>query len=167
MASEPIQVPCQVTRFYGNVDFATDVIANKQITFVHASLLNDPFDPYGFFETDFGDSYPNLLKHVREQHPSELPWFRARVTAESWGRTVIELKAYLRRLRDTTFVLSTCAEYPGVRAEHNLYMWGHYANGHRGIAIEFNTQALTEAVLEHHARHNFQISKGGVFSNRI
>lgn len=22
-------------------------------------------------------------------------------------------------------------------------MWGHYANGHRGIAIEFNTEALT------------------------
>jgi hypothetical protein len=27
------------------------------------------FDPYYFFETDFGDSYQNLIAHVRRNHP--------------------------------------------------------------------------------------------------
>jgi hypothetical protein len=33
-------------------------------------------------------------------------------------------------------------------------MWGHYANGHRGLAIEFDTQALASAVLKHHEAEN-------------
>ena len=51
------EIPQYVTRFYGTTDFALDVIQNKQIAFVHVSLLNDPFDPYCFWETDFSDSY--------------------------------------------------------------------------------------------------------------
>jgi hypothetical protein len=151
MTANTLPVPARVARFYGTVEFAIDVMQNKRITFVHASQLNDPFDPYGFFETDFGDSYSNLVKYVREKHPADLPWFRASVTVQSWGTTVIELKAYMKRLRGDTFVLSTCAASPDLRPEHNLYMWGHYANGHRGIALEFNTDALARAVLKHHA----------------
>ena len=151
LAAMPSITPPQVTRFYGTTDFALDVIENKQIAFVHALKLNDPFDPYGFFETDFEDSYAKLLQHVQKRHPNDLLWFSSSVTAQSWGQTVTELKSYLQGLRETTFVLSTCAEFPGVRPEHNLYMWGHYANGHRGVAIEFNTHALANAVLSHHA----------------
>ena len=29
-------------------------------------------------------------------------------------------------------------------------MWGHYGNGHRGVAIEFDTQELAKAALNHH-----------------
>lgn len=42
------ETPQQVVRFYGNVDYAMDVIKNRQIAFVHVSTLNDPFDPYYF-----------------------------------------------------------------------------------------------------------------------
>ena len=44
--------------------------------------------------------------------------------------------------RDT---FSTCAVREGSHPRDNLYMWGHYGNGHRGVAIEFNTNALTES----------------------
>jgi hypothetical protein len=81
------ETPQQVMRFYGNVDYAMDVIKNRQIAFVHVSMLNDPFDPYYFFETDFGESHQNLIAHVSRNHPSDRPWFRARVTAQSWGQT--------------------------------------------------------------------------------
>src|SRR5271165_199021 len=63
------ETPQQVVRFYGTVDYAIDVIKNRQIAFAHVSTLNDPFDPYYFFETDFGDSYQNLIAHVRRNHP--------------------------------------------------------------------------------------------------
>ena len=33
-------------------------------------------------------------------------------------------------------------------------MWGHYGNGHRGIAIEFDTRTLADAVLKHHEAEN-------------
>ncbi len=33
-------------RFYGNVQYALECIALKQITFLHIDKLNDPFDPY-------------------------------------------------------------------------------------------------------------------------
>ena len=53
--------PATVTRFYGTADYALDVIRAKQIAFVHVSLLNDPFDPYCFFETDFEGKYRKRL----------------------------------------------------------------------------------------------------------
>ena len=99
-------------RFYGNVDYAMDVIKNRQIAFVHVSTLNDPFDPYYFFETDFGDSYQNLITYVRRNHPSDLPWFRAHITQQSWGQTVKELNAFLQMGRETAFVLSTSGFRP-------------------------------------------------------
>jgi hypothetical protein len=101
-----IPPPATVTRFYGNVDFALDVLKRRQIAFVHVSILNDPYDPYCFFETDFGASYPNLIRYVQENHPKDLGWFRARVTALSWRNTVRELKVYLQKLREFSFVLS-------------------------------------------------------------
>jgi hypothetical protein len=33
-------------------------------------------------------------------------------------------------------------------------MWGHYGNGHRGVAIEFDTEKLAMAVLKHHEIEN-------------
>jgi len=55
-----MDTPQQVTRFYGTVNYAMDVIKNKQIAFVHASMLNDPFDPYCFFETDFEEIWLHM-----------------------------------------------------------------------------------------------------------
>ncbi|MGD1038035.1 MAG: DUF2971 domain-containing protein [Roseiarcus sp.] len=149
-----MDIPQQVTRFYGTVDYAMDVVANRQIAFVHVSMLNDPFDPYCFFETDFGESYPNLIAFMKKNHPGDLPWFRANVPPISWGQTVRDLKAYMQRVRETAFIFSTSTTYYALHPKDNLYMWGHYANGHRGVAIEFNTQALATAVIKHHEAEN-------------
>jgi hypothetical protein len=140
--------PPTVTRFYGSVDYALDVLKNRQIAFVPVALLNDPFDPYCFFETDFGDSYPELIKYVKQKHPNDLNWFRAKVTPLSWSNTVRAVKVFLQSLRNSAFVLSTSAADGASEPKQNLYMWGHYAQGHRGIAIEFGAQDLADAVLD-------------------
>jgi len=57
---------------------------------------------------------------------------RAHVTAQSWGQTVKELKAELQKARESAFVLCTSAADSDRHPKDNLYMWGHYANGHRG-----------------------------------
>lgn len=149
-----MDIPQQVTRFYGNTEFALDVIENRRIAFVHCSRLNDPFDLYCFFETDFGENYNNLIKYVKSHHPANVRWFRTHVTPLSWITTVNELKAHLEKVRRTTFVLSTSAASPDLHPKDNLYMWGHYGNGHRGVAIEFDTEALANAVMTQHAAVN-------------
>jgi len=118
-----MNTPSKVTRFYGTVDYAMDVLENRRIAFVHISMLNDPFDPYCFFETDFGDSYQNLLAYVRRNHPTDLPWFRATVTPQSWSQTVRDLKQYMEKARYTGFILSTsAAAEPTHHPKDNLYM---------------------------------------------
>ncbi len=160
-----MDVPRYVTRFYGKTDFVLDVIEKQQIAFIHTSLLNDPFDLYCFFETDFGDNYSRLIQHVKEHHPANVGWFRTHVTALSWIKTVKELKAHLEKVRRTTFVLSTSAVSPSLHPKNNLYMWGHYGNGHRGVAIEFDTVALENAVLAQHAAVNGKpFDEGGVWA---
>jgi hypothetical protein len=154
MTALPADLPENVTRFYGTVDFALDVLKNRQIAFVHVTMLNDPFDPYGFYETDFGDSYPGLIRYVKEKHPQDLSWFRTCVTPVSWGNTVRGVKASLARLKANTFMLSTSAAKDGSEPKDNLYMWGHYGNGHRGLAIEFDTRALAGAALAQHEAEN-------------
>lgn len=83
--AQMITPPTGLTRFYGNTSFGLDVLNKQHVALVRVTLLNDPFDPYGFFETDFGN-YIDLFKYVRAHHPRDLGWFRVHVTAQSWGR---------------------------------------------------------------------------------
>ncbi len=146
--------PQYVTRFYGNVDYALDVIANQQITFVHASALNDPFDPYFFLETDFGEDGAHLLNYIRENHPRDEALFKPLIMAASLQQSLKEIREKLLSWRKSTFVFSTSAECEGMHPRDNLYMWGHYGNGHRGVAIEFDTECMATSVLEYHKTIN-------------
>jgi Protein of unknown function (DUF2971) len=87
---------------------------------------------------------------VRQHHPKDMPRFRAEVTAQNWGKTVREIEEYLAKLGKHTFMLSTSAPIAGFHPRDNLYMWGHYGNGHRGIAIEFDTEKVAAEVLKYH-----------------
>jgi hypothetical protein len=90
--------PATVTRFYGNTCFGLNVLKDQQVALVRVTLLNDPFDPYGFLEIDFGN-YLDLLRYVRANHPHDLGWFRIHVTAQSWGKTERDLRRYMARER--------------------------------------------------------------------
>jgi len=142
--------PERLTRFYGNTDYALDVIANRQITFVHISTLNDPFDPYFFMETDFRENYHELIKFVRTHHPRDLGWFQQHITPLSWLSTIKALKEKIESYRAGTFIFAASGDADGRHPRDSLYMWGHYGNGHRGVAVEFNTHEITRACLKHH-----------------
>ena len=141
-ATAPTRIPQSVFRFYGTPNFALDAIDNTHITFILVSLLNDPFDPYFFLETDFAEKRSALLKFVETNHANDLGWFKRSVTAESWDKTMKELKERVSYWRSSTFLFCTSAEEDGFHPRDSLYMWGHYGNGHRGVAIEFDTERL-------------------------
>jgi len=150
------QFPNSVLRFYGNVDFALDTLGTREITLINVSLLNDPFDPYFFFETDFEEDYKAFIDYVSARYPRELGWFLSEMTLEWWQQAVPKLRAYFKQLRQRLYVFSTSAVYENEHPKNNLYMWGHYANGHRGVAIEFNTVNIGKQYIDEHNKKHGQ-----------
>jgi hypothetical protein len=143
-------VPPRVVRFYGNIDFALDTIAHKQAILIHASKLNDPFDPYFFFETDFNENYDRLLEYVRTKRPNDFGWFIQMVRPDSWQQSVDFVRKHTSDYKNNTFVFSCSAATKESDPSNNLYMWGHYGNGHRGIAIEFDTSKVSTLLTDTH-----------------
>jgi hypothetical protein len=143
-------LPATVVRFYGNVDYALDTIAHRQIIFIHVSKLNDPFDPYFFFETDFDGTYEQLFSWVQKHRPNDCSWFVQHVTNDGWNKSVADIEQHVQALRNTSFVFSTSAVMNEAHPKDSLYMWGHYGNGHRGAALEFDLRKIALLITEKH-----------------
>jgi len=127
--------PKHVVRFYGNTDYALECIALKQITYLHVDKLNDPFDLVLDFVTDFNGDYQSLLDYVVKNHSTQLAAFKERLPRENWNDILDSLSKQAEKDRSNLFLFSTCAV--NVEEEKhprdNLYMWGHYGNGHRMV----------------------------------
>lgn len=142
------KIPQHVLRFYGKTDYALECIALKQITFLHFEKLNDPFDPVLDYGTDFNDNYSSLLSHVQNHHPAQLASFKEQFPEQNWNKVIASWSEMGNKIRETMCVFSTCEVIKGNHPCNNLYMWGHYGNGHRGVAIEFNTTVLGESLMK-------------------
>lgn len=108
--------PKNLLRFYGKTEYALQCLEEKKLALPRASKLNDPFDPPLYFLTDITDS--NLIVLLKNTEDR------------------------LRNIFIPTMFIASFSE--GTRDD--LYMWGHYANGHRGIAIEFNWEQLNNCL---------------------
>lgn len=94
-----------------------------------------------------------LLDYVREKHPDDFSWFIQQVPHKDWDKSVSDIHAYLETQKKNTYVFSTASSQNGVHPKDNLYLWSHYGNGHRGIAIEFDTHNVAiEAIAWHKAQ---------------
>lgn len=139
--------PQRVMRFYKNLQYALECIAFKQITLIHVDKFNDPFDPNISFETDFDFDYQTIINHINQHYPRQLHDFKQRMPKENWSNFTNVIKDYCKDLLDSAFIFSTCGISEDTHAKDNLYMWSHYGNGHRGVAIEFDTIRLADAVM--------------------
>jgi hypothetical protein len=152
--------PAYLTRFYGNIDNARDVFKTKSITFVRVSRMNDPFDPYFEFVNDFENRYGAIIERIRDAHgPKEVRWFKGIMPYNSWIKVVNDIKEKNEYLRSSSFLFCASAPHGGTEPSHNLYMWGHYCAGHRGIAIEFDAERVASSLVEHQTRINPNWSK--------
>jgi hypothetical protein len=144
--SKEQKIPQHVIRFYGKPEYALECIALKQITFLHLEKLNDPFDPVLDNITDFNGNYASLLSHVQEHHTAQLALFKEKLPEQNWEKVVGGWLTMANKMREMMFIFSTCEVIEGNHPRDNLYMWGHYGNGHRGVAIEFDTTVLAESL---------------------
>lgn len=140
--------PKAVMRFYGNLEYAIQSIAFKEITFLHSDKLNDPFDPYFYFTTNFNEDYSTLIDFVQQHHAEDLQCFEVRLPQPNWIKLVEVMESHFKSFLKNSFLFSTCAIEKGKHPKDNLYMWSHYGNGHRGVAIEFDADLLSKSVLE-------------------
>lgn len=138
--------PRHVVRFYGNTDYAMQTIGFKEITFVHQAQLNDPFDPPIYLTTDFNDDYQAFINYVKKNYNKDLHKFLSRMPQENWNNYLDQIAKIFDSIRNKIYIFSTCAVSAQNHPKDNLYMWSHYGNGHRGVAIEFDTALLTKAV---------------------
>ncbi len=139
--------PSRVVRFYSNRDYALKCITSKKITYIHIDKLNDPFDLALDLATDFNNDYNSLIAYIQDHHPNNVNYFREKFPEQNWYDFKNDWPKKAKAQRSKIFLFSTCEVDDTKRHPHpcdNLYMWGHYGNGHRGIAIEFNTDVITK-----------------------
>jgi hypothetical protein len=140
--------PQNVVRFYSNLEYALQCVGFKEIALLHADKLNDPFDPPFYFVNDFDNSYMKLIEWVREYHQGDLRTFQERMPEANWNTFVGQIQEYFQSLRRHAFIFSATAVDKNSHPEHSLHMWSHYGNGHRGVAIQFDTTLLARSVIE-------------------
>jgi hypothetical protein len=152
--------PAYLTRFYGNVDYARDIFQTKSIALVHVSRMNDPFDPYFEFVNDFNGRYGAIVEWIENNHGAkEARWFRRVMPNPLWVNAVREIGKMNAAFRANLFLFCASAPLADLDPFQNLYMWGHYCAGHRGVAVEFDAERVAASVVEHQTLINPKWSK--------
>ena len=87
-----------------------ECVALKQITFLHVDKLNDPFDPYFFFETDFNEDYQEILGFIQKNYANNLVEFKQTLPRENWKRAVRSMQEHLNNIyniciKGTSFIM--------------------------------------------------------------
>jgi Protein of unknown function (DUF2971) len=94
------------------------------------------------------ENYQALIDYISEVYPDDLGWFINVIPVEGWQKSINDLNGYFNRLRDQTYIFSTVGVGATEHPKDSLYMWSHYAYGHRGLAIEFDTHEIGSDLVE-------------------
>ncbi len=113
----------EVIKFYSDESKSFESLGDNKISFVNACKFNDPFDP----------SYDMLYHAFHSEKNSTIK--------EKYSN-------FLEELKDNLFFCSMKNEneeqIPKYLLEH--YMWAHYANGFRGIAVVFDAEKMIQSI---------------------
>lgn len=137
--------PDRLTRFYSNIAYASELLEDRTLAMPCVNLFNDPFDPtleinielrtFDEFSAWLEQKEHNVLTALSSEDLEKLWYFCIEVRLEALDH----IRDYIY---ENAYAASFCSTYNGIIPRNNLYMWGHYANGHRGIAVEFDKEAL-------------------------
>jgi hypothetical protein len=144
-------------RYYGNIDYAFDVVKNKRLYFSLPSEFNDPYDCLPKFsllscKNDGVEAWIEFLKDLElyenpgigkeelEQkvsntlnglnHPS-ISWLKGYEQERK-----LMLKTFLNRIRICCFA----------KSPRNQMLWAHYAKNHAGLVFQFRKKFMADGV---------------------
>jgi len=131
----------------GSGSHTIDNLKNGEIWFSKPNLLNDPFDMaipllinVNAPDEDYLVFYDEMMKRITE--PAER---RAASKLFSNGRPSPEFKAHINEFQLTLSQQKVIDDFSqrGIacfsRRKDSILMWSHYAEGHKGLCLEFDT----------------------------
>jgi len=132
-------------RYYGRLDFVLDAIDNRRIYFASPSAFNDPYDCRPKFSLSFckndperywkryffllaKNQYPGISEREARKH-SQAAIAKGKHRDKVWLGQAAEA---IRTLGGTPPRICCFSKSP-----RNPMMWAHYANNHKGVALQF------------------------------
>jgi hypothetical protein len=119
-----------------------DILIHRTIRFTQPSCLNDPFDCVpAIIEEHPHDAVQRSISRItkelhgrglNKQEIEKFKWRQIGKFASSNNGLFQISKDAVRKNFDTIGILSLS------KTNHNILMWSHYANSHRGFVIEFD-----------------------------
>lgn len=128
-------------------EYALDVLRSETLAFIHISKMNDPFDPYFFFELDFDGKYSSILNWAASVNHEGFSKFIQTVDQDMWTEVLNSIENYMEYMKKSTYLLSFIRKDSEHDPKDNILMWSHYAFGQRGILIEFDSKILMDSVI--------------------
>ena len=140
-------------RYYGNFDFLLDTIINKRLYFSYPKDFNDPFDCHPKFslvrcKNDNIVDWKEYLSILAKEENPDISDFEAMKHAEAainkglykdreW---LFKSDQYASEVLDEAIKnIRICCF---TRNPRNQMMWAHYADNHKGIALQFRSSYM-------------------------
>lgn len=149
--------PNRLIRFYGNPEFALECLTFKEISFIRVTKFNDPFDPYIDIPTTFRERYGAIIEWLQMNQPSKVEQFKQKIPKNVFDQKFAQTRKTYKEIRKNCFAF--CMFEKKENNQNDLYMWGHYANGHRGIALEFDPQLIHDSIKKRTYAHDDSLIK--------
>jgi hypothetical protein len=124
--------------------YLEDLLTHNRIWATSPARFNDPFDCRASFSFDGSEQEWRRFLNKREEQYSGLPRSRrrqavnARIKDRFWTDSAAqtEILAGFQGSLDNSSILCLC------ESETHPLMWAHYAGGHRGVCLRFDTAAI-------------------------
>lgn len=142
-------------RYYGCLDYALDVIANRRLYFSAPSDFKDPFDCRPKFSLSFCKTEP---AEIWKRYFSLLAMAQQPGISDDEARMHADAAILRGRYRDMLWLHEADEEIRKSVAEHvsflkiccfskssrNAMMWAHYANNHNGVVLQFKKSTMLD-----------------------
>jgi hypothetical protein len=140
-------IPSKLYKYQTCNSHSLEHLSNKTIRFSKPEQLNDPFDftvPYHLAEPTPGELEAAYKKSVDQlgdkdkKAEADACYLTQGIPNEKWKAKVMEIGeiGWQKKVQELSQMGVACFSE---RVDHIL-MWSHYANGHRGFCLEFDTR---------------------------
>lgn len=157
-------------RTLNNVDYIKEEICDGKIFLAHPKSLNDPFDSCSVLGSNVPKAYVANKADFQEQFKGKIAEkeYDAIFESEDWYEKMMSFVANESVSADKEMYLKHAMEYAVMKeierlnntvsemvrrtarlacfteTNRNLPMWNHYAQGHTGICLEYDTKCIED-----------------------